>query len=274
MTVKYLLRKILPTWAKTLSEEIAKLVITPLVAAAAVWCAFLIPIARSWLSAQITTNIGVVAITSLTLFVTGGAFTMLLLRRRIKELSALAATDDLTQTLNSREVQRRLREEVSRSKRQQGQFCLILIDIDNLKTTNDTYGYAAGDDMLREFAQLAKSKVRLPDVVGRYRQGDEFAILALDTEAIKARVVTERLRGETEGYNFYAKAKRSNFKITFSAGMATFDCNNDSVESLEKHAELALAAAKRTKNAVAIYDASMEAGARTLGGIVGAIDAI
>jgi diguanylate cyclase (GGDEF)-like protein len=177
----------------------------------------------------------------------------LFLRRRINELAALAATDELTQIFNNREFTRRLDQEVSRSKRQESQFCFVLIDIDSLKQANDTYGYSAGDNLLKEFARLAKSKVRLPDVLARYRQGDEFAILALDTDAVGARTVTERLRGQIENYHFSADKAGLRFKITFSAGIAEFDCASDSAETLQKHAEIALTSAKRTKNAVATY---------------------
>lgn len=257
-----LFRKLFPTWSKTLSQEIAKLAITALLGAIGVWCAYLVPPARSWLGTPVTTSFGALTLAALALVILGGGLMVLFLRRRINELAALAATDDLTKSLNSREVKRRLAQEVSRSKRQNTQFCFILIDIDSLKATNDTYGYGAGDDLLREFAQLAKSKLRLPDVFGRYRQGDEFAILALDTDSVGARIITERLRSEIAGYHFYAAAKRLNFKITFSAGVAAFDNAKDSIDTIEKHAELALGAAKRTKNSVAIYDASLKSDTR------------
>src|SRR4051812_43157047 len=109
--MKTLLRNILPTGAKTLSEEIIKIVVTALLAAVALGFGYLLPIVRSWLARPVGTSAGLLTIGAFVCLIIGAAVIVMMLMPRINRLTALAATDDLTGCFNSREVKRRLAEE-------------------------------------------------------------------------------------------------------------------------------------------------------------------
>lgn len=96
--------------------------------------------------------------------------------RRIAELEALATTDQLTRVLNRRGFEEQLQHELSIARRHGVGGVLIFVDLDEFKPINDTYGHAAGDDVLRAVANLLKTHVRETDYIGRLG-GDEFAIL-------------------------------------------------------------------------------------------------
>lgn len=95
---------------------------------------------------------------------------------RIAELENLATTDGLTKVLNRRGFEDRLGHELSIAKRHGVGGVLIFVDLDEFKPVNDTYGHAAGDDVLMTVAGLLKTQVRDTDYIGRLG-GDEFAIL-------------------------------------------------------------------------------------------------
>jgi len=108
------------------------------------------------------------------------------------ELRRLAVTDPLTGLLNRREAERRLSQELERAARYDRSLAFLMVDIDDLKTVNDEFGHAAGDEVLCAFAEAAKSIVRTADVVGRMG-GDEFALILPESDAKQAEALAERL---------------------------------------------------------------------------------
>jgi len=96
--------------------------------------------------------------------------------QRIAELENLATTDALTHVLNRRGFEERLAHELSVSRRHGVGGVLIFVDLDEFKPVNDTYGHAAGDEVLVTVANLLKTHIRDTDYIGRLG-GDEFAIL-------------------------------------------------------------------------------------------------
>ncbi len=102
------------------------------------------------------------------------------LLERIGELERLAITDELTGLLNRRGFQSELKRALSSASRYGEQGVLIYIDLDGFKPINDTYGHAAGDEVLRRVAGLLRDNIRDTDYVGRMG-GDEFAILLTRT---------------------------------------------------------------------------------------------
>jgi two-component system cell cycle response regulator len=195
----------------------------------------------------------------------GGLAVFAWLRPRMRRLAELAAIDDLTQLYNSREFNRRLAQEVERAKRYHKSLSLVLVDIDNFKTVNDTYGYDAGDAVLKEFAQFVKSKVRSADVLFRYRKGDEFAILSAETTPAGAIAFTERLRQELAEHQFQIhppsslRPRRKHptkmiMPITISAGITGFNLSNDTAETFRQRAERAMQLAKQTTNSVVVEE--------------------
>lgn len=109
------------------------------------------------------------------------------------ELTALARRDGLTGCLNHRAFHERLAEEVTRARRYQRDLALLLLDLDDFKDLNDTYGHPAGDRVLRTVGSLLGDLGRSADVPGRLG-GDEFALLLPETSAADAEAVAERLR--------------------------------------------------------------------------------
>jgi diguanylate cyclase (GGDEF)-like protein len=123
------------------------------------------------------------------------------------ELRELAARDPLTGVGNYRLLHERLEYELRRHQRGQKQLAVLLIDLDRFKQVNESLGHAAGDDVLRRVARAMCGAVRQQDTVAR-QGGDEFAVLAPETDAAGAltlaariceRVSSVRIAGETMG---------------------------------------------------------------------------
>ena len=234
-----------PAFYKELASSLAKGLIILLGLASS----FALPWVRSSLLVPVTLSRVTWILTAIVGALFGACLLFILLRPKIRELMEIAATDDLTKVYNSRELQRRLTVEMERAKRYGRPLALILIDIDGFKAINDKHGYGAGDMVLREFAQIVKERVRGTDVVCRYKHGDEFAVIAVETTAEEARTPAERLRSTVEIYTF--PVPRNPKKVTISVGVVGFDPAKDTVDALQKRAETELAKAKKKKNYVA-----------------------
>ncbi len=98
------------------------------------------------------------------------------LQRRIDQLEKLAVTDELTGLLNRRGIEQQLSRTLELSRRHGEPGLLVYVDLDGFKMVNDTYGHAAGDEVLKQVARLLTENVRCTDFVGRLG-GDEFAVL-------------------------------------------------------------------------------------------------
>jgi diguanylate cyclase (GGDEF)-like protein len=119
------------------------------------------------------------------------------LKERMRELDRLASTDVLTGLYNRRMFFIRFEEELARARRNQSGFCLVYIDIDHFKLTNDTYGHQAGDAILQRVSIAMGAHLRRSDVLGRIG-GEEFAVLLPDTLAGPGAMIAERLRTDVE----------------------------------------------------------------------------
>jgi hypothetical protein len=96
------------------------------------------------------------------------------------KLEEVSIRDPLTRLYNRRKFEEFLRYEFSRSSRHQHSFCLIIIDLDNFKAINDTYGHPVGDIVLEQFADILRKHSRKSDLVARLG-GDEFALILPET---------------------------------------------------------------------------------------------
>jgi len=104
-----------------------------------------------------------------------------IIERNVKqELNRLSITDSLTGLYNQRHFYARLREEVTRADRQKRQLALILLDLDDFKTYNDTLGHLAGDDILQKVGSIINVKIRQGVDSGYRCGGDEFAVILID----------------------------------------------------------------------------------------------
>ena len=155
-----------------------------------------------------------------------------------KKSQVLSITDGLTGVFNHRYFQEQLEVELSRAQRYDLHFSIIIVDLDNFKDVNDTYGHLKGDEVLRKVALFIKKIVRESDIVARYG-GDEFVVLLPETTKEGALIVGERIRK-----GIHSKKIADEFTIYASVGLATYP--NDGVygRDLVKCADNALYKAK------------------------------
>jgi two-component system, cell cycle response regulator len=166
-------------------------------------------------------------------------------------------TDVLTGWHNRRYLQLRLSEELARARREKSSLVCLMLDLDHFKQVNDSYGHAAGDDVLRELSQRIESQVRGSDVAARYG-GEEFVILMPHTDVESGRLLAERIRHivSASPVSFRDGNERT---ITASIGIACAspgDADNDLKtlgDSLLAKADVALYSAKSAgRNRIAI----------------------
>ncbi|MHB8946011.1 MAG: GGDEF domain-containing protein, partial [Bacillota bacterium] len=156
---------------------------------------------------------------------------------------ALAITDGLTGLYNSRYLHERLREEVERAVRFGHPVSYVMMDLDNLKVYNDSFGHPAGDQVIRRIAELVKQNVRSVDAAAKYG-GDEFALVLPETDKVGAVAVAERIRASIEGQLFPGDRRRPLVKMTISQGVASFPEDTTAPEKLVELADQALYRAK------------------------------
>ena len=180
------------------------------------------------------------------------------LRAANARLAELAVTDPMTGLYNNRHFQQRLREEMTRAIRHGTPLALIMMDIDNFKHYNDTFGHPEGDELLTRLAGILRETVREGDVVCRYG-GEEFAIILPQTDAQEAFLVADRVRNAVEECPFPGREQQPHGKVTLSAGIAVYPVNASTVGELIKRADEALYKAKQQdKNTVHFYYSMVE----------------
>jgi diguanylate cyclase (GGDEF)-like protein len=178
-------------------------------------------------------------------------------RERMKQLSI---TDDLTETYNYRYFMESLDLELRRAKRYEYPISLMMLDIDNFKNYNDSYGHMAGDRVLKQVATVMKNTVRHTDILARYG-GEEFAGILIKTNLDDACQIAERVRLAIEDSEIEHRESHPRGRLTVSIGISTFGPKISSVRGLIHTADKALYEAKREgKNRVSIGQAL---GART-----------
>jgi diguanylate cyclase (GGDEF)-like protein len=175
----------------------------------------------------------------------------LLARGRNDELTSIASTDTLTGLMNRRYFNLRLSSEISRARRYALPLSLVIVDIDNFKRINDTYGHSFGDRVLRELSQLLLANIRESDLLARFG-GEELALILPNTKRLAAFDLLERLRQQVASRVFYAADDK--VSITLSIGLTQFDSQRHSAVELIKEADMALYEAKNNgKNQVVMF---------------------
>src|SRR5207247_6426133 len=125
------------------------------------------------------------------------AVTALQSARQYEEIRRLTFIDSLTPAYNHRYFQEALSKEIHRHSRTGHEFALAMLDIDNFKWVNDTFGHPVGDEILKGLVEELQLNARDSDIVSRYG-GEEFAIIFPDTPSHSARDAANRLRDVIE----------------------------------------------------------------------------
>jgi diguanylate cyclase (GGDEF)-like protein len=183
------------------------------------------------------------------------------LRAALARIQDLATRDDLTGLANRRLAQERLEAEDERQARTGTPFAIALLDLDHFKTVNDVHGHAAGDAVLRGFADAARRCAREVDLLARWG-GEEFLLLMPCTDEAAALAATERLRLNVEQAR--AAYGAALLHVTCSAGVAEHRAGETIAQTLLRADRALYRAKSQGRNRVALASrelASEEGGA-------------
>ena len=180
--------------------------------------------------------------------------------RKIQEkLKFLATTDSLSGLYNRAEFMNLAKSEFARAKRNNEVLSLLIMDLDNFKVINDTFGHAAGDEMIREMGNIIRTGFRKTDIAGRIG-GEEFAVVLKNASLEEAKKVAEQFR-ETVARRKVIYGEQE-ISFTVSIGVAAIRGNTDDINNIEdtlKMADNALYKAKaKGRNCVATLESAME----------------
>jgi diguanylate cyclase (GGDEF)-like protein len=153
----------------------------------------------------------------------------------------MVSYDELTGLFSRRHILETLAREKGRSDRSGRGFCVLAMDLDHFKAINDNYGHSVGDATLRRFAECAAPILRPSDILARFG-GEEFLLVGLDTDALGAAAVGERVRS-TIG-SMQVPGLPEHHRVTVSIGVAEF-IPGESTERALQRADRALYAAKQ-----------------------------
>jgi diguanylate cyclase (GGDEF)-like protein len=160
---------------------------------------------------------------------------------KLEEVARRALVDGLTGLANRVGFETEMRGALAEQMRHRWPVSLVLVDIDNFKFVNDTYGHEAGDEVLRAVARTLQDGARTTDVCARVG-GDEMAVVLKDTEAGGARELAERLRVAIESLRIGAGDE--DISVTASFGVVTYPTEESDWSALFRAADRALYRAK------------------------------
>jgi len=158
--------------------------------------------------------------------------------------------DELTSVYNRKTGMNRLNEEIARAGRIGKPTCVAILDIDNFKTINDTYGHLVGDRVLRHVALQIKNSLRTCDIVARYG-GEEFLIILPDTDEINAIMALDRVKMNIAKKPI--RVGREYLNITVSIGVTEISNNEHPLSSIDKADKALYKAKKNGKNKIEVF---------------------
>uniref|UniRef100_A0A7V4JP15 diguanylate cyclase n=1 Tax=Thermodesulfobacterium geofontis TaxID=1295609 RepID=A0A7V4JP15_9BACT len=131
-----------------------------------------------------------------------------------------------------------------------GPATILMVDIDNFKDINDTFGHVIGDKVLKKLSQTLRKNVKITDEVIRYG-GEEFLIIAYRCNLEEGKILAERLRRKIENIKFNKEDPK--FKITVSIGLSIYEPQGDFLTAIEKADKAMYKAKQRGKNRVEVF---------------------
>ena len=167
-----------------------------------------------------------------------------------------ALTDSLTGLPNARRLHVRFEEEVSRARRTGQPFQVIMLDLDDFKLVNDTFGHKVGDRMLREVAGLVHAQLREYDFLARYA-GDEFVAIVPDTAFEQVEELRERIERAVSGFSIEVRAQ-GRARVGISVGSAVYGVDGETLDQLLVAADQAMYRAKSTHKTGLFRGAKLE----------------
>lgn len=178
--------------------------------------------------------------------------------RSFESIQTSAITDPLTKLYNIAHFKDRLQEEIKRAQKFQHDLSIIIIDLDNFKDYNDTFGHHAGDQLLIKLAQIFRHHFDETDTVARYG-GDEFIVMCPEIKKQEAVRIAGNLLQDLQLYDFTREGQKNHPSITFSAGVSSYPDDSSNYADLIKMADEALYEAKRAgRNNVRGYKPKIE----------------
>ena len=160
-----------------------------------------------------------------------------------EQINEMETVDSLTGIANRRHFLNLTEQEMTRAIRYGRPLSALMLDIDNFKQVNDTFGHNIGDEVLAEIAQRCRQQLRSVDLFGRYG-GEEFSFLLPETDSSSAMIVADRLQKVISKTPFTARNEA--FKVTVSIGVTGFKPNIPSARALLDQADQALYRAKQS----------------------------
>jgi len=172
-------------------------------------------------------------------------------RNEIQMLKQQVARDSMTELYNHNHFRETLQIEISRAQRYKIPLSLIMADIDNFKSINDTFGHIAGDRVIKTVAGCLRKELRESDRIARYG-GDEFAVILPETEINGALMVAERIRKSIEALRINHEGDFVNLTMSFGI----FFCLDEKIspdESIKRADSALYQAKKRGRNQCCVF---------------------
>jgi diguanylate cyclase (GGDEF)-like protein len=161
------------------------------------------------------------------------------------ELENMAMRDDLTRLFNRRYFFDRLERELETARGFQRPLSVLLVDVDQLKAVNDTYGHRTGDEVLTNFGQFLLGQTRASDMPARIG-GDEFAVILPDTSESAAEVMVSRIQKALENTDLIDNPGLT-LRLSASLGLSGFPWGGESVDEIMLKADASMYADKRSR---------------------------
>jgi diguanylate cyclase (GGDEF)-like protein len=158
------------------------------------------------------------------------------------EAESNALTDPLTGLPNARYMALRFDEEVSRARRSGRSFQVVMLDLDDFKLVNDTFGHKVGDKMLREMARIIQGQLREYDFLARYA-GDEFVAIVQELVGNQVEDLRQRIERAVSEFSLNVRG-HGQARVGISVGTATYGVDGETVDQLLVAADQAMYRAK------------------------------